>query len=194
MKNKTELEKMLAGVPYNARDPELMGLYKKARQLIAKYNTLYDASEQDRYRVLQELCGKLGKNVWIEPPFFCDYGCNIRIGDNTFINFNCVFLDCNVINIGCNVFIAPAVQIYAVTHPIAPEKRIIAISATEKQAADISAPVNIADNVWIGGGAIILPGVNIGEGSTIGAGSVVTKDIPSRVLAYGNPCRVIKAI
>ena len=199
----SEKEKMLAGMPYNPRDDELMRMYKRTRQLLSHYNTHYHETEEERRAILAELLGHVGRNVWVEPPFFCDYGEFISLGDNTFINFNCVFLDCAHITIGRNVLIAPAVQIYAVTHPVAVQERLVAPLARESAHGpdqggelykDVSAPVSVGDDCWIGGGSIVLPGVRIGNGVTIGAGSVVTKDIPDNVLAYGNPCRVVRGL
>lgn len=192
----SEREKMLAGLPYNSRDSELMVLHRRARAFMSAYNGMTGAAPEQRAAVLREHLGHVGENVWIEPPFFCDYGCHISIGDNSFVNFNCVFLDCNAITIGSDVLIAPAVQIYAVAHPVVPEDRLIPGGGKGNVARhfDLTAPVTIGDSCWIGGGAIILPGVSIGEGTTIGAGSVVTRDIPPRTLAVGNPCRVVRNI
>ena len=192
----TEREKMLSGEPYNAQDPDLMALHRKGRALLAAYNRLTDATQEERAAILHDLLGHAGRNIWIEPPFFCDYGCNISLGDNSYINFNCVFLDCASITIGADVLIAPSVQIYGVTHPLLAEDRINPAGGVNGVARhyDIARPVVIGDKAWVGGGSIIVPGVTIGEGSTIGAGSVVTKDIPPYVLAVGNPCRVVRSL
>ncbi len=192
----SEREKMLAGLPYNSRDPELMVLHRRARAFMAAYNGMAAAPPEERLMLLREYLGHAGANVWIEPPFFCDYACHISLGDNSYVNFNCVFLDCSTITIGSDVLIAPAVQIYAVTHPVLPEERLIPGGGQGDVARhfDKTAPVRIGDQCWIGGGAIILPGVSIGEGSTVGAGSVVSRDIPPRVLAVGNPCRVVREL
>jgi maltose O-acetyltransferase len=173
---------MLAGEAYWPRDPELLGLYQRARVLLANFSA-------GNKEVLHELLGSIGSEVWIETPFFCDYGVNIRMGSNCFINYNCVFLDDNVITIGNNVLIGPAVQLYTATHPIAAEERILAGGYVTR-----ALPISIEDSCWIGGGAMIMPGIRVGEGSTIGAGSVVTKDIPARCFAAGNPCRVIRTL
>lgn len=140
---------------------------------------------------MDELLGSRGENVWISAPFFVDYGENIHIGKNVEINMNCVFLDCNKITIGDFSGIGPGVHIYTVFHPVDPRKRFAEDSSFWRSQ---TAPVHIGKNVWIGGGCIILPGISIGEGSTIGAGSVVTHDIPSYCVAAGNPCRVIRRL
>ncbi len=187
---------MLAGLPYNSRDSELMAMHRKARVFMAAYNRMIDADPEERAALLRECLAFAGKNIWIEPPFYCDYGCHISLGDNSYVNFNCVFLDCNDIIVGSDVLIAPAVQIYAVAHPVLPEDRLIPGGGRGETARhyDITAPVRIGDQCWIGGGAIIMPGVSIGAGTTIGAGAVVTRDIPPRVLAVGNPCRVVREL
>ncbi len=176
----TEREKMLAGEPYWPRDPELLELYRGAKGLLARFSA-GDAS------VLGRLLGSLGDEVWIEAPFFCDYGVNIRIGSHCFVNYNCVFLDDNLITLGDHVLVGPAVQLYTATHPLIPEERILPGGYVTR-----ALPISIGDNCWIGGGAMIMPGITIGEGTTIGAGSVVTKDVPARCFAAGNPCRVIR--
>ncbi len=191
IKGMTEKQKMLAGQAYDSRDPELLKAYHRARKLLQQYNTLYSENLEERDRILGELFEKKGSGVWIEAPFFCDYGEHISIGDNTFVNTNCIFLDNNKISIGRNGLIAPYVQIYTATHPLKASERIIG-KGKDTRYLTASQPVTIGDNVWIGGNTVIFPGVTIGDNVTIGAGSVVTKDIPANVLAYGNPCRVIK--
>lgn len=189
----TEKEKMLNGEFYNSRDSELLKIYHRARKLLKEYNNLDSELLQERDRVLTELLGFKGSSVWIETPFFCDYGENISIGENTFINTNCMFLDNNKIVIGKNALIAPYVQIYTTSHPIKASERIL---ESKKGTSYLTStkPVVIGDNVWIGGNSVIFPGVTIGDNVTIGAGSVVTKNIPDNVLAFGNPCKVIKEI
>ena len=194
----TEREKMLAGKPYNCGDSNLMAQWHKAKSLIREYNNA-DSTNQERLdKILNQLLGRRGKNLWITAPFFCDYGENIFIGENSEINHNCVFLDCNKIIIGKNALIAPAVQIYTAFHPIRATERIQPAAGDNSEQMIFcktqSAPVIIGDNVWIGGGSIVLPNVTIGNNVTIGAGSVVTKNIPDNVLAFGNPCRVIREI
>lgn len=145
--------------------------------------------------VLKQLLGHIGDGVWIEGPFYCDYGQHISIGENTFINTGGVMLDCNLIEIGRDVLIGPNVQIYTATHPSAASERILkSPAATSAPYLTKVLPVKIGDNCWIGGNSIILPGIKIGENSTIAAGSTVTKDIPSGVLAMGNPARVVRVI
>ena len=192
----SEREKMLAGLPYNSRDHELMEMHRRSRLFMAAYNQLPALAPEQRAALLRQYFAAVGQNVWIEPPFHCDYACFISMGDNSYVNFNCVFLDCNYISIGSEVLIAPAVQIYAVGHPVRPEERLVSGGGKggAPQYYGVTAPVHIGDRCWIGGGSVILPGVTIGEGTTIGAGSVVTRDIPPRVLAAGNPCRVIREL
>lgn len=187
----TEKEKMLAGEVYDGRSPELLKLYHKARKLMLDYNSSDSKDMDGRKRILTELLGHVGNGVWIEAPFFCDYGENITIGANTFVNTNCMFLDNNLITIGKNGLIAPYVQIYTTNHPLKASERIQeSIDGTKYK--NFTKPVSIGDNVWIGGNSVILPGVTIGDNVTIGAGSVVTKNIPNSKLAFGNPCTIIK--
>lgn len=192
---KTEKEKMLDGELYNPGNEELLQIWHKAKRLLKEYNNTDTTCSNKLNEILTDLLGSKGDNLWITAPFFCDYGENIHIGDNTEINFNCVFLDCNTISIGKNVLIAPNVQIYTAYHPLKASERILnnndngfAFCVTK------ALPVKIGDNVWIGGNSIIMPGVTIGDNVTIGAGSLVTKDIPSNTLAVGSPCKVIKEL
>jgi maltose O-acetyltransferase len=187
----TEKEKMLQGENYNSRDPELIGMYHRARKLIKKYNNLDSEMLEARNQTLGELLGFKGKDIWIEAPFYCDYGVNIFIGENTFINTNCMFLDNHTITIGKNGLIAPYVQIYTASHPIKASERILKHPSGTRYLTSAK-PVDIGNNVWIGGNAIIGPGVSIGDNVTIGAGSVVTCDIPDDSLAIGNPCKVVR--
>jgi maltose O-acetyltransferase len=183
----TEKEKMIAGELYNAEDPELKEGRKTCRVLLRKYNASTDDEEETRLEILTKLLGKTTNNkIKLEPPFYCDYGYNIFAGENFYMNFDCVILDCARVDIGDNVLCGPKVQIYTATHPLEAEERI--------KGAEFAKPIKIGNNVWIGGGAIICPGVTIGDNTTIGAGSVVTKDIPSDVLAAGVPCKVIKKL
>ncbi|MFK7814392.1 MAG: sugar O-acetyltransferase [Maribacter sp.] len=189
----TEKEKMLNGEPYNSRDPELIKQYHKAKATLKAYNNLDSTELQERSNLLKSLFEKMGNAVWIETPFFCDYGEHISIGENTFINANCIFIDNNKINIGANGLIGPHVQIYTAEHPLKASERII---KTEDGTHYLTStkPVKIGDNVWIGGNSVIFPGLTIGDNVTIGAGSIVTKDIPDDVLAFGNPCKVQKQL
>lgn len=182
----SEKDKMLSGAPYDARDPQLRAERQRARLLFKAFNATPDDQPGERDRLLRELIPACGGDVWIEPPFHCDYGGNITLGDRVFMNFNCVILDVAAVRIGSGVLLGPAVQIYAATHPM---------DAAERRAGlESGLPVEIGDDVWIGGGAIICPGVRIGARSVIGAGSVVTRDIPPDVFAAGNPCRVLRAV
>lgn len=182
---------MLNGDFYDSRDPELLSMYHNARKLLKKYNHLDSGFTEERERILAELFHHKGSGVWIETPFFCDYGENISIGANTFVNTNCLFLDNNKITIGKNGLIAPYVQIYTAKHPLKASERIID-NGNDSRYRTFTTPVTIGDNVWIGGNSVIFPGVTIGDNVTIGAGSVVTKSIPDNVLAFGNPCEIRK--
>ncbi len=182
---------MLAGELYDCADPELMNRWHLAKRLQQQYNAADSRDREMLDAILNELLGSRGENVWIAAPFFVDYGDNIHLGANVEINMNCVFLDCNRITIGNSSGIGPGVHIYAVTHPVNPAERLPSGGTFWRSR---TAPVTIGNNVWIGGGAIILPGVEIGDGTTIGAGSVVTRSIPANSLAAGNPCRVIRSV
>ncbi len=189
----TEKKKLLNGDFYDSRNPELLSMYHNARKLLKEYNHLDSERTQERDRILTELFHYKGSGVWIEIPFFCDYGKNISIGENTFVNTNCMFLDNNTITIGKNGLIAPYVQIYTANHPLKASERIIE-TGNGSRYRTFAQPVSIGDNVWIGGNSVILPGVTIGHNVTIGAGSVVTKSIPDNVLAFGNPCEIRKEL
>jgi maltose O-acetyltransferase len=180
----SEKEKMLAGQLYDPLDPELVRARDRARDLCQDLNATREADQEAR-RILKELFGRGGESVWMQPPFFCDYGSNIHLGERVFFNFNCVVLDVCRVVIGDFTLFGPAVQIYTATHPLNAELR-------RKQ--EFGKPVEIGSDVWVGGGAIICPGVKISSRAVIGAGSVVTRDIPEGVFAAGNPCRVIREI
>ncbi len=186
MDKKSEKQKMIDGDLYIAADPELTADRLRARILIRKFNDLDAALEDERLGILKELLGSIGAGSMIEPPFRCDYGYNIHAGDNFYMNFGCVILDCAEVHIGNFLKCGPYVQIYTAHHPVNALERIAG--------PELASPITIGDNVWLGGGSIVLPGVSIGDNTTIGAGSVVSKDIPSGVVAAGNPCRVIKTI
>lgn len=178
---------------FDTRKTEQIAQLQQARALLTRYNATAMQEQGERQEILDALLGERGEGVWIEPPFHCDYGRNIRLGDGVFFNFNCVLLDGDVISIGSGTLLGPAVQVYATTHPLQAEERIYmrdGLPAYHTQAK----PVRIGKNVWIGGGAIILPGVEIGDGTTIGAGSVVSKSIPGGVFAVGNPCSIIREL
>lgn len=185
---------MLSGQLYDCGDPELLNLWHRAKDLVRDYNRTDSGDLAEKERILDALLGGRGQNLWITPPFFVDYGCNIYLGDNCEINMNCVFLDDNRVVIGKNALIAPCVQIYTAFHPLNAAERFGPAGADGSFAfcATRTAPVTIGDNVWIGGGAIIMPGVTIGDNVVIGAGSVVTKDIPGDTVAFGNPCRAVR--
>ncbi|MES2832058.1 MAG: sugar O-acetyltransferase [Pseudomonadota bacterium] len=181
----TEKEKMLAGELYNPLDPQLCRERERCRDLCLLLNATRENQNEERQRLLAELFGKK-TDVWIQPPFFCDYGTNIEVGTKVFFNFNCVVLDVARVTIGSNVLFGPAVQIYTATHPMS--------AATRRKWLESAKPITIGSDVWVGGGAIICPGVTVGDRSVIGAGSVVTRDIPPDSFAAGNPARVIRAI
>jgi maltose O-acetyltransferase len=182
----TEKEKMLRGELYNAADPQLVAERRRARDLCRELNMSRDAEGEQRRRIIAELFGAAGANIVIEPPFFCDYGANIYLGHNVFFNFNCVILDVAPVEIGSNVLFGPNVQIYTATHPID--------ATTRRSGLEAAKPIRIGSDVWIGGTVIINPGVAIGDRSVIGAGSIVTRDVPPDVFAAGNPCRVIRQL
>lgn len=188
----TEREKMLAGELYDCGDQELLTQWHKAKDLVRAYNQATSHDAATKAKILQELLGGQGENLWITPPFYVDYGNNIYLGNHCEINMNCTFLDDNKIIIGDYALIAPNVQIYTAFHPTNAHERFGEITAdgSFQFCKTQTAPVVIGNHVWIGGGAIILPGVTIGDNVVIGAGSVVTKDIPSNVIAYGNPCEI----
>lgn len=190
----TEREKMLAGIIYDSRDEELLNMYHVSKKLLAEFDNTPSTDGKRKFEILTELFGGIGEGVWIEKAFFCDYGKNIFIGKGTFISYNCVFIDDNYMKIGENALIGPAVQIYTATHPVAVKERIITKPDGSTAYTTFTKPVNIGNNVWVGGGTVICPGVSIGNNSVIGAGSVVTKDVPSGCIAYGNPCRVASYI
>jgi len=181
----TQREKMLAGEMYDPLDPELVAARGRARDLCQRLNATRDSQEEERRRILSRLFGKGGDSVWMQPPFYCDYGVNIELGERVFFNFNCVVLDVCPVRIGSFSLFGPAVQIYTPMHPF---------NAALRREREFGKPVDIGPDVWVGGGAIILPGVRIGAAAVIGAGGVVTRDVPERTFAAGNPCRVIREI
>lgn len=193
----SELSKCLQGKQFNCIDDELVSIITKARRLTKQYNQTKFEDTIQKDSILSELFAKIGNNVKIDVPFYCDYGQHISIGNNVIININCTFVDCNKITIGNNVLIASNVQIYTATHPVNISDRLLDNWSYNNPHAFFNTyalPVTIEDNVWIGGGVIILPGVTIGKNSVIGAGSVVNKSIPPNSLAVGNPCKVIRKI
>jgi maltose O-acetyltransferase len=188
----TERERMLRGETYDTRDPELLALAHRSRALVAAFAAARSTDLAERERILRELLASVGEEVWIEPPFFVDYGAHVHIGDRTFVNANCVFLDSAEIRIGTDGLIAPAVQLLTATHPVRASERVL--SAQDRVGRSpyrtYAKPITIGDRVWLGAGTIVMPGVTIGDDVTIGAGSLVTTNIPSGVVAYGHPCRV----
>jgi maltose O-acetyltransferase len=186
MEMRSEKEKMLAGELYDATDPQLVAERRRARDLTHALNATRDADVDERKQILGELIGAAGEGLWIEPPFYCNYGSNISVGEKVFFNFDCVVLDVASVRIGSNTMFGPGVHIYAATHPLS--------AAERRTGLELGAPVEIGDDVWVGGGAIICPGVKIGARAVIGAGSVVTRDVPEGVFAAGNPARVVREI
>lgn len=182
----TEKQKMIAGQMYDPLDPVLVEERHWARIQFQKINQLSDDHKEERDKLLYGLMGHAGEGLWIEPPFYCDYGYNITLGKSVFMNYNCCILDVAPVIMGDHVMLAPNVQIYTATHPLEAEAR--------NSGREFAKPITIGDNVWIGGGAIICPGVTIGNGVVVGAGAVVTKDVPNDVFVAGNPARVIKKI
>jgi maltose O-acetyltransferase len=180
-----EREKMLAGEMYDPLDPELVAARARARELCLDLNASRESAVDARRALLRALLPIGGDTVWMQPPFFCDYGANIELGEKVFFNFNCVVLDVCRVRIGDYTLFGPAVQIYTPMHPF---------NAEQRRREEFGKPIVIGSDVWVGGGAIILPGVTIGSRTVIGAGSVVTRDVPEAVFAAGNPCRVIREI
>jgi maltose O-acetyltransferase len=181
----SEREKMVAGELYSASDSELVDARRSARRLCRIYNAMKPNELEKRGRLTRELFAEGGQTVCIEPPFFCDYGFNIRLGESVYFNYNCIVLDVCEVRIGSFTMFGPAVQVYTALHPMNAELR---------RRVEYGKPVEIGSDVWVGGGAIICPGVRIGSRTVIGAGSVVTRDLPEDVFAAGNPCRVIREI
>jgi maltose O-acetyltransferase len=181
----TERDKMIAGEMYNPLDAELVAGRTRARDLCQALNATREADEDERRRITRELFGAGGESVWMQPPFFCDYGSNIELGERVFFNFNCIVLDVCPVRIGSFTLFGPAVQILTPLHPLDAELR---------RREEFGKPITIGSDVWVGAGALILPGVTIGSRAVIGAGSVVTRDVPEAMFAAGNPCRVIRAV
>lgn len=181
-----EKDKMLSGELYKSFDAELLAERQRTKEIVFRYNSLQPSMIEERNELLKSLFGSVKGNFFIEPPFRCDYGCNIEIGENFYANYNLVILDCAKVTIGDNVLIGPNVGIYTAGHPLHFELR--------NEEWEFACPITIEDNVWIGGNVVLNPGVTVGRNSVVGSGSVVTKDIPANVVAAGNPCRVIREI
>jgi maltose O-acetyltransferase len=182
----TEKEKMLAGELYDPLDKQLSDERIRTRLLIKEFNDTREDEPASRIKVLNQLVPNAGTGLWLQPPFYCDYGSNIIIGEKVFFNFNCIVLDVTYVRIGSRTMFGPNVQIYTATHPLNHKDRASGL--------EYAKPITIGEDVWVGGSVVICPGVTIGDRSVLGAGSVVTKDIPSDVFAAGNPCRVIRQL
>lgn len=180
----TQFERMMAQLPYFG-DDEIRSRMMKTRNLLFEYNSLSPAEVEKKQEILRRIIGKTGEKFYIEPPFRCDYGCNIELGENFYANYNLTILDCNKVIFGDDVLVAPNVTIAAAGHPVHPDSR---------KKYEYGIPVKIGNRVWLGANVVVCPGVTIGDGSVIGAGSVVTKDIPENVIAFGNPCKVYRQI
>lgn len=187
IKSMTEKEKCAAGLLYNANyDKELIQKRIACKDLCQEYNELKNSDTEKRGELLRRILGSVKENVCIEPSFWCDYGYNIEVGENFYANHNLVILDCAKVEFGDNVFIGPNCSFYTAGHPLDAKQR--------NEGLEYAHPIKLGDNIWLGGNVVVLPGVSIGSNSVIGAGSVVTKDIPENVVAVGNPCRVVKNI
>ncbi|WP_099466801.1 sugar O-acetyltransferase [Konateibacter massiliensis] len=182
----TQKERMLAGLPYKAWLDGLGEERMENKLKVHEYNTISPKEEKRSKELIKSILGKTGENVHIEPPFHCDYGYNIEVGEWFFANYNCTILDVGKVTIGENVMFAPNVAIYTAGHPLHPDSR--------NSGYEYGIPVTIGDNVWVGGNVVINPGVTIGNNVVIGSGSVVTKDIPDNMIAVGNPCKIIREI
>ncbi|CAM3648745.1 sugar O-acetyltransferase [Pontibacter korlensis] len=177
---------MLSGELYDALDKQLSDERLRTRLLLKELNDSREDQAEERSRILKELIPDAGEGLWLQPPFYCDYGTNIKVGEKVFFNFNCIVLDVMQVTIGSRTLFGPNVQIYTATHPMDHKERASGL--------EFAKPITIGEDVWVGGSAVICPGVSIGDRAVIGAGSVVTKDIPSGVFAAGNPCRVIRSL
>lgn len=184
METKTEKQKMVSGELYRAADPELVQDRLNARRLTRLFNQSLETEDLQRKALLRELFGSIGNEYDVEPPFRCDYGFNIHVGENFYANFDCVFLDVCEIRIGDNCFLGPGVHIYTATHPLEAWER--------NSGVEFGRPVTIGDNVWIGGRAVINPGIRIGNNAVVASGAIVTKDVPDHAVVGGNPARIIK--
>lgn len=184
---KSEKEKMLSGELYDANyDLDLIAERKSCKAVLHEINTLSPTDDEKRYELLRDILGKVKSRFIIESPFHCDYGYNIELGENFYMNVNCVVLDEAKVTFGDNVFVAPNCAFYTAGHPFDVEQR--------NRGLEYARPITVGNNVWIGGNVVVVPGVSIGDNCVIGAGSVVTKDIPANSLAVGNPCKVVRKI
>jgi len=180
----SERQKMIGGELYRADEPDLVAARLECQDLVRAFNAATEDRQRDR--LLRELLGEVGERVSVQPPFACDYGWNITLADGVFVNYGAVVLDCAPVVVGAATQIGPGVQLLAADHPREPEAR--------RAGLELARPVHIGENVWLGGAAIVCPGVTIGDDSVIGAGSVVTRDVPPGVVAAGNPCRVLRKL
>ena len=183
---RSQKERMLSGDLYIADDPELAKDFHKAKRLLREYNQTTEYQEADRQAILKDLFKQSGKKIHIEPPFHTDYGCNTVIGENFYSNYDCIILDIANVKIGDNVMFGPRVGLYTAGHPID--------AVIRNEHYEYGKPITIGDNVWVGGNVVFNPGVTVGDNVVIGSGSIVTKDIPSSVIAVGNPCKVLREI
>ncbi len=182
----TEKEKMLAGELYSPSDPELRRMHLRARKLFGKYNKIDPSNDKKQNKLIKKIFGSTGETIHVQSPFYCDYGCNIHVGENFFANYGCIILDVNTVTIGKNCMLAPNVSIFSATHPVRAEERYNGV--------ELGKPVKIGDNCWIGGGAVINPGVTLGDNVVVASGSVVTKSFGSNVVIGGNPARIIREL
>ncbi|WP_363464194.1 sugar O-acetyltransferase [Halogeometricum borinquense] len=182
----SEKEKMLAGDRYDPTDPTLAEERLAARRLTREYNATWEGEDERREAILRELLGSVGENPEIEPPFNCDYGYNIHVGDDFFANFDCVILDVCRVEFGDDCMLAPGVHVYTATHPLD--------AAERTSGKEYGKPVTVGDRVWIGGNAVLNPGVTVGDDSVIASGAVVTEDVPSEVVVQGNPAKIVKEL
>lgn len=184
---KSERQKMVDGEPFAYWDKELDDMFYNAKVITREFNIIPEENIEKRFHLLKKLFGSTGETIYIEPPFRCDYGVNIHVGENFYANYDCIFSDSSYIRIGKNCMIGPGTHIYTVNHSLDPEER-------QRQKYGLAKPVKIGDDCWIGGKVIILPGVTIGNNVVVGAGSVVTKDVPDNIVVAGNPAKKIKDI
>lgn len=185
-KQMSEREKMLSGMLYSLKDKELQALHMRSLKLCEKYNKISATKPKKREKTIKELFGKTGEKVRVEPPFYCDFGVNIEVGENFFANYGCIILDVNKVKIGKNCMMAPNVGLYSATHPVRAEERYNGL--------ELGLPITIGDNCWIGAGAIICPNVIIGNNVVVGAGAVVTKNFGDNVVIAGNPAKIIREL
>lgn len=182
----TEREKALSGQLYSPTDKELRKLHLRVKKLFGKYNKIDPSNEKKLNKLIKKILGGTGEKITVHPPFYCDYGINVFVGENFFANYGCVILDVNKVTIGKNCMLAPCVKMFSATHPVRAEERYNGV--------ELGLPITIGDNCWIGGGAIICPGVTLGDNVVVGAGAVVTKSFGSNVVIAGNPAKIIKEL